>query len=327
MTISREPFDSNKLATSQDSRTTIGPGGPSRVIQSYKDKETKEETREKSILSMTEKLETSESIPEVEKEDKKESNRKDAWARAHEESRKAAEERKAAAEERKLLKQEADQLRSFLEKAKNDPRMAAKAIGMDEGEFYRRYTNQMYSIEEEAKQPANEPLEQKVDRLEKERIERDRADRERSSKIQFENDVKNYIKTKIEPALEDPDRYELIHKNGKDSCLGYIYDIMNSYYLETGEELNATEVADAFEKKLLLEAKDKKAILDSIKKLAPEEQPHLGSAKKTISGSQRSNIQVIDKDSTSIIQRRNEIKEAIQDKRERVLLSLAAKGQ
>lgn len=71
--------------------------------------------------------------------------------------------------------------------------------------------------------------------------------------IELENNTarNNYLNTKIIPVLnKEPDKYELLHAEGMENSANFIYEYMNDWYGKTKQELNVTDVLEAFEEEL-----------------------------------------------------------------------------
>ncbi len=162
----------------------------------------------------------------------------------------------------------------FMEQAKNDPTVIAKAMGMEPTEFLRKYQNQMFNIKDEPEAVPLKPEEEVKQRLD--RYEAERAQEKQTfQQMQTETIRKTYIANNILPVL-DTDEYELIHMQGsKEDAAGFIYDIMNDHYQKTGEEFNAKEVAEELEARLLADYEEKVKNVRKSKKLSkfflPEE--------------------------------------------------------
>ncbi len=323
MSIERQPFDPATVM-SGNSSSSIGTTGSTKIITSYKSSETSDDKRIKSIDTIAKSLEDKE--PETttsETSSAPETPKKDAWKRAHEMERKAQEKEKQAKAEIAKVKEFQD----FVEQAKKDPTVLAKAMGMSTQEFYSKYTNQMYGIPEETKPEVKETTEQRLDRIEQARIQ----DYQSNATREYERARKDYVSNKIIPALNDPDRFELIHKNGKEQLAENMYDIMNAYYTETfdkstgkGIELDPIEVAEAMEARLTKETEDKIKIYKETKKFsALFSKEEKSQSKKTIAGT--SEIKKINESSTSSLQERQNIKERREDKRARILKLLELK--
>ncbi len=201
--------------------------------------------------------------------------RADAFRRAAEIERKA----QATQKEANAMLAQAKQFQDFIEKAKTDPTLLAKAMGMDQNELLRKYQNKLFEIGED--EPVVKPEEEVKQRLAQYEAER-QQERRRAADIESQNTRNTYISSKIIPEISnDLDKYQLLNLNGKAACAGFIYDIMNSHFQQTGEEMSVAEVAEEMENQLAQDIESKIAQVRKVAKFAKhfrdeqEEQAHV----------------------------------------------------
>lgn len=198
----------------------------------------------------TETHEAPESTPEERRD-----QRRQQFKSAADVERRAINMQKQAEEQLKQL----NQFKTFMEQAKKDPTVMARALNMDPTEFLRQYQNAMFAIPNDPKQegPKLSPEEEVKARLERYDAER-KAEREQFAEMRSNSIRQDYIQNKILPViLSNPSQYEILNLNGRDTCAGFIYDMMNAHYLQTGQELNPQDVADEMENQLSKEYEEK----------------------------------------------------------------------
>lgn len=195
--------------------------------------------------------------------------------------RRARDIEKRAMEMKKQAEQQFDQAKGFqqlMQEAKKDPTVLAKAMGMDPSELYRLYSNKMLSLPDEPEPvKPEEEVKQRLDRYEAERVQ----ERQRYNELQSQTVKQTYVSTKILPVITgDTERFALLNMQGKDQAANFIYDIMDSHYRTTSEELDPAEVAEEMEKQLTEEIESKVKEIRKVSKFSkhfqPEEQASSG---------------------------------------------------
>ena len=198
--------------------------------------------------------------PTEQSPEQKRQERAAAFKKAADVERRAQQELKAAREQLAQVKQ----FNELMAQAKKDPTAIARALGMDPTEFLRQYQNSMFNIPSEPDKPKEETLEERMSRYEQER----RAEKEELLRMQSHNIRTNYIQSKILPVIQaDLDKYELINSNGVEQSASFIYDLMDAHYRNTGEELNAADVAEEMENQLMKEFESRIEFTKNVKKL------------------------------------------------------------
>jgi hypothetical protein len=189
--------------------------------------------------------------------------RREAFKRASDIEKRAMAMEKAAKE--KLAKTQ--HFEKLMQNADTDPVELAKALGKDPNDFLRKLQNSMFNIKEEPveKKPeltAEHELQNRLDKLEKER----EAEKIANAKYAQENQINSYIATKILPTVHNLEKYPLLNSDGDPAqAAQFVYAIMNQYYQEHGEELDAESVAQHIEDGLYAQAEEK---LNSIRKIS-----------------------------------------------------------
>lgn len=187
--------------------------------------------------------------------------RRDAMKRANQEHAKAIQMQKEAKE----MMAKAQRFQDVATKAATNPVEVAKALGMEPQEFLRRFQNEMFNIpNEEVKKP--EPtVDDRLKAYETERAQ----ERKAAADYQSEMIRMNYISTKIMPTLKsDTEKFQLLNYNDLEASAGFIYDMMNTHFQKTGEELNPADVAEEMENHLQQEFEDKIAQVKKIGKFS-----------------------------------------------------------
>lgn len=192
---------------------------------------------------------------EVKEESEGEVSRRDALKRISDRERKVSEQAKEVKD--KLAK--AEEFQKFFEAAKEDPTLIAKAFGMETGDFLRKMQNKVFDIKEEPKK--EDPVQTRFNALEQQT--------QQLLKAQADANRYGVISQHIMPVLtKDPEKFQVIHEDLNNNT-NYIYDLINSHWLETGGEkggeiLDANAVAEALEEKL---TEKKLKDLENMKKL------------------------------------------------------------
>lgn len=127
---------------------------------------------------------------------------------------------------------------------------AAKALGMTPTDLATYVDNaRLQIVNKETKEILSpEQMRAKEDadyRQERKNFEQDQAN------FKYHVIKTGYIKDNIAPAIADKDKYEFIHKQGADKIQDYMYEYMNKHFQETGEALNAADIADAIEEQMV----------------------------------------------------------------------------
>lgn len=192
---------------------------------------------------------------------------------------------------------QAKNFQQVMEQAKKDPTVIAKALGMDPQEFYRQYQNVMLNVKEEpAPLKPEEEMKARLDKYEQERAQ----ERQQLETMQSQTIRNNYISTKILPVITaNTEKFELLNMNGKDACAGFIYDLMDSHYRQTGQELDANEVAEEMERQLTDEIETKIQAVRKVSKFSKHFQAIQEETQQTTSQAQKQ---------LGSISKRNEIK-------------------
>lgn len=190
---------------------------------------------------------------EVKEEAKTEGNRRDALKRLSDRERKLTESEKAVKE--KLAK--AEDFQKFYEQAKEDPRLIAKAFGMETGEFLKKMQHKVLDLKEEAPKP-EVIAQQRIAQLEEQT--------KRLAETQAQAQKSAYVNQAILPILtKNAEKYPELSMN-PEVYSSYIYDVINSHWRETGGEKGgeiwqADKVAEALEAQAQEDLKAKAEVL------------------------------------------------------------------
>lgn len=186
--------------------------------------------------------------------------RKDAFRRAAEMERKASQTQKEA--QQALM--QAKQFQELLAQAKEDPTILAQYMGVEKSDLLRKMQNKVLEINEEPKKPEEE-VNERLARYEQER----QVEKEQAAQLRYHQIKQNYISNNVLPTIsKDPEKYPLLNMEGKENVAGFIYDIMNSHFQSTGEELNIDEVAEEIENQLTKEIEEKVGTIRKVKKFS-----------------------------------------------------------
>lgn len=162
--------------------------------------------------------------------------------------------------------QQTKQVKQFMDMFDKDPIEAVKILGRDPEAAFAKFQNAMLHIPNDPPKPtAEQEYRQRLDRLEEER----KREKEEAAKRNWEFNKQDYVSNHIVPVITgDPDRFEILNGNDPKLIGAFIYDMMNTHFLNTGEELDIIAVCEETESRLLEEME--KATLNSkkFKKLA-----------------------------------------------------------
>lgn len=168
--------------------------------------------------------------------------------------------------------QEVKQFQNFMEQAKTDPTAVAKAMGMDPAVFLKKYQDKILDMPTEPEVRPEDEVKRRLDKYEQERqMELQAKYQERVIATK-----QNYIASKILPVITaDTEKFQLLNLEGRENCAGFIYDIMDAHYQKTGEELSASDVAEAMESNLTKEIEDKMARIRKLNKFSKHFVPEI----------------------------------------------------
>lgn len=204
-------------------------------------------------------VETVKTEPEVVAETKVSSTERQAQWKADQAAK------KQKVQEKRVEKQAKQQVLAKDLLLKGDLVGAASALGMTPSEFATYVDNARLQIPNKVEELTPEQKRVQDD----ENFRKDRLVFEQEQKnFKYQVIASNYIKDNIDPVLADKDKFEFIHKYDVGKVKNFVYEYMNKHYVDTGEELKASDVLETIENQMYETHKSSLESLRGMKKVS-----------------------------------------------------------